>query len=163
VLARLLAEEQTMRESGRKATPAASDLEGVSVKRLQGYLVALDGILEVCRQAQREGKVWPRARCKAILADCRKRFRGRLKRMDKMYQTPWEVGLSNVLEALWETLQPVPRASETELIGRVKDAHVMALTLEKMLSAMVVLESVSPVAVEEALERFYGADGEIPF
>jgi hypothetical protein len=80
-----------------------------------------------------------------------------------MYQTPWEVGLSNVLEALWETLRPVPRASETELIGRVKDAHVMALTLEKMLSAMVVLESVSPVAVEEALERFYGADGEIPF
>ena len=152
-----------MSQSEWKATPAPSHIEVASVEKLQGYLVALDGILEVCRQAHREGKVWPRARCKAILADCRTRFYSRLKRLDKTDQTAWEVGLFEVLEVLWETLQPVPFASETELLGRVNKAHVMARTLEKMLSAMVVLESVTPVDLEEALERFHGEDGDLPF
>ena len=152
-----------MDHSGLNSTPAASDLEVVSVERLQGYLAVLDAILEVCRQAEREGASRSRARCKVMLADCRKRFCGRLKRIDHPHQTAWEMGFCDLLEVLWETLNPVPHVSDTELLGRVKKAHGLASTLEKMLSAMVVLESIDPVDVEEALERFYGVHESVPF
>jgi hypothetical protein len=152
-----------MSQSEWKATPAPSDLEVASVEMLQGYLVALDGILEVCGQAQREGNRWPRARCRAILADCRQLFCRRLKRLDKTYQTAWAIGLFDVLEVLWETLEPAPYTSHAELIGRVQKAHAIARMLEKMLAAMVVLESVDPVDLVEALERFHGVYESVPF
>jgi hypothetical protein len=102
-------------------------------------------------------------RCKAVLADCREHVCGHLKRMDPIHQTAWEMGVADLLEGLWETLNPMPYVSDANLIGRVQKAYGMARTLEKLLSSLIVLESFSPVEVEAALTRLYGADGEIPF
>ena len=48
---------------------------------------------------------------------------------------------------------------------RAQKAQRMAGALEKMLSSLIVLESLSPLDVEEALDRYFGdeANGEIPF
>jgi len=152
-----------MSKSGWKTTTVASDIEVASVARLQGYLGMLDAILGVCRQAEREGEMGSQERCKAMLADCREHVCGHLKRMDPIHQTAWEMGVADLLEGLWETLNPMPYVSDANLIGRVQKAYGMARTLEKLLSSLIVLESVSPVEVEAALTRLYGADGEIPF
>ena len=73
------------------------------------------------------------------------------------------MGVADLLVGLWESLNPMPYVSDANLIGRVQKAYGMARTLEKLLSSLIVLESVSPVEVEAALDRYYGADGEIPF
>jgi hypothetical protein len=152
-----------MSKSGWKATSVPSINGVVNVARLQGYLGMLDAILGVCRQAEREGDMGSQERCKAMLADCREHVCGHLKRMDHTHQTAWEMGVADLLEGLWETMNPMPHVSDANLIGRVQKAYGMARTLEKLLSSLIVLESVSPVDVEEALERLHGADGEIPF
>ena len=152
-----------MSKSGWKATSVPSINGVVNVARLQGYLGMLDAILGVCRQAEREGEMGSQERCKAMLADCREHVCGHLKRMDHTHQTAWEMGVADLLEGLWETMNPMPHVSDANLIGRVQKAYGMARTLEKLLSSLIVLESVSPVDVEEALERLHGEDGEIPF
>lgn len=135
-----------------------------SVEKLQGYLGMLDAIVGVCRQADREGANGSQRRSgKAMLADCREHVGGLLKRLAYPPQTTWEMGLADLFEVLWETMHPMPHASEAELMGRVQKARRIAATLEKLLSAFMALESIYPADVEGALERFYGADGEIPF
>lgn len=128
----------------------------MSVEKLQGYLNVVDSIIEVYRQAQREREDGSGRRGNVMLMNCRERFGFRLKRIDRTHQTAWDMGFFYVVELLWEILHPISHASDAERIGRVEKAHDMACTLEKMLSAMIVMESTSPVDLKEALERFHG-------
>ena len=144
--------------------PPACDV--ASVETLQGYLGMLNAILGVCRQANREGDLPSQApRGEAMLARCRQHADGYLKRIDHTHSTVWEIGFGELLEGLWEALHPMPGVSEAELMRRAQKAQRMAGALEKMLSSLIVLESLSPLDVEEALDRYFGdeANGEIPF
>lgn len=153
-----------MEKSVSASTTAPSDNGVASVARLQGYLGMLDAILGVCRQTGREGETGSQARCyEAMLADCREHFCGYLKRMDCTHQTAWEMGLSDLLEGLWETINPMPHVSDAELIGRVQKARRLTVVLEKMLSALVVLEAIYPADVEDACQRLYADDEDAPF
>ena len=58
---------------------------------------------------------------------------------------------------------PLPEVSDAELMRRVQKAQRMAGTLQKLLSSLIVLESVYPLDVEEALARVHAEDGAIPF
>jgi hypothetical protein len=146
-----------------KSTIAPPDIGVVSVERLEGYLVLLDAILRVLRQAKREEESRSPRNCEVMLAMCRRQFGGHLKQIDHPYQTTWEMGVFYLIELLWETINPVFDVSDAELLGRVQKAHRIAGALEKMLSALFVLESFSSVDVEEALERLHADDDDIPF
>lgn len=153
-----------MGRSVSMSTIAPLDNKVARVETLQGYLAMLDAILGVCCQADREGDTPSQALCgKAILAICRELVCGHLKRMKQTPQTPWERGFTELLEGLWEAANPLPEVSDAELMRRVQKAQRMAGTLQKLLSSLIVLESVYPLDVEEALERIHAEDGAIPF
>ena len=44
------------------------------LERMEGYVSGLRSVQRIISDAKREEKVWCKARCNAILADCRKRF-----------------------------------------------------------------------------------------
>jgi hypothetical protein len=149
------------------STVAPAENGVASVETLQGYLELLDAILRVCAQAeQREGDTRSQAsRGKAILALCREHVCGHLERLAHPHRTAWERGFAELLESLWDTISPMPDAGDAELMRRVQKAQRLAGTLEKLLSSLIVLESVYPHKIEEALVRYYDdrADGDLPF
>lgn len=137
----------------------------VKAEKLQGYIDAVEAIVDVCGQAESEGKIWPRARCNAILADCRKRFWSRLDRLDQSKFSEWEYGFSYLLDDLWNTINPVSTVNVTELICRIKKAGQVSGTLVNLLSALIVVEEMYPHKDENEEEIFsdldqtIGADG----
>jgi hypothetical protein len=133
-------------------------IEVANVERIDGYLGVVSALLEVLTDAAREPGLWPRARCRAILADCRKRFVARMRRVSWTDGTESEIGFDCLYDYLWELINPAPQATHTELVCRVKKARWVAIALERGLSAMVVLERFCPVEIESISRYPEGPD-----
>ena len=123
-------------------------IEVAHVERIDGYLSVVSALLEVLTEATREPGLWPRARCRAILADCRKRYVARMRRVSWTDGTESDIGFDCLYDYLWELINPVSQATHTELICRVKKARWVAIALERGLSAIRVLERFGPVEME---------------
>ena len=126
----------------------ALPIEVVDVERIDGYFNVAGALLEVLTEAAKEPGLWPRARCRAILADCRKRYVARMRWVLQTDQTACELGLGILFEYLWEIISPAPHATPTELICRVQKARWVVNALERGLSAMVELGDMYPVEME---------------
>ena len=151
-----------MKNSGVDTASITTCYKEIDVARIQVYLDAVVAVIAAVADAEREGKTWPRARCNAILSDCRKRFWGQLGRLDEANQTAWDVSFGYVTGMLWETICPGPSSTETDLVGRIQKAHGLALMLQGMLSGLIltntlhVLEDVE-FKVGTAAKRLRGA------
>lgn len=123
-------------------------IEMVEVGRIDGYYSAVRALLEVLDKAEQEEGLWPRARCNAILADCRSRFVARMRLISQMDQSDVELGFDFLFDGLWQVINPAPHATHTELICRCKKARWVVIALERALSAMVVLDDRYPGKME---------------
>ena len=124
---------------------AALSIEVVNVERIDGYVNVVGALVEVLTEAEQEPGLWPRARCNAILADCRKRYVARMRTVKPTKLTDCDVGFDFLFEHLWDLISPAPHATHTELFCRVKKAWWVAIALERALSAMGVLDEMYPV------------------
>jgi hypothetical protein len=135
-------------------------LEAANVKRIESYINVVNALLGVLNQAAEEPGLWPRARCQAILADCRKRYVARMRQVSHMDQTECEVGFDLLYDFLWDILHPADHATHTELICRIKKARWVVMALERGLSAIEILETVYP-AGREAMSRLEKPPGHL--
>jgi hypothetical protein len=135
----------------REAEPTIP-IEAANVKRIERYVNVVRALLGVLNPAAEEPGLWPRARCQAILADCRKRYVARMRQVSHMDQTECDVGFDLLYDFLWDLLHPADHATHTELICRIKKARWVVMALERGLSAIGVLENVYP-AGREALSH----------
>ena len=119
------------------------------LERMEGYVSGLRSVQRIINDAKREEKVWCKARCNAILADCRKRFYCVVDHLPNTDFSAREISFSCVVDLFWTTLAPPPGVSHTDLVCRVYKAEGLADMLDWLLSSAIIVESKYPVIEEE--------------